>query len=133
MKKVIDGFIWLLVTNKAKEVWQTGLFDVYVLHKDKSESLVESYADINDALECGLDIAIEVGHEKDVDTLDTETLQFKDGDKEMIVLLLVTGDEFWVSAGNYDICYSNQYKQILVYRKGDENFKLIHSQEIKTK
>jgi hypothetical protein len=60
--KVIDGFVWLLITDKAKEVFGSGLFDVYKLHNDDSESLCESYADINDALEAGLDLAIEVGH-----------------------------------------------------------------------
>ena len=58
--KIIDGFVWFLVTDKAKEVFSSGLFDVYKLHNDDSESLCESYADINDALESGLSLAIEV-------------------------------------------------------------------------
>lgn len=57
-----DGFAWLSITDKAKEVFESGLFEVYKLHDDESESLCQSYADINDALECGLDLAIEVGH-----------------------------------------------------------------------
>jgi hypothetical protein len=56
-----DNFVWLLVTEKAKEVFSSGLFSLYVLHNDDSESLVEKYADLNDALECGLEIGIEVG------------------------------------------------------------------------
>lgn len=60
--KIIDKYVWLLVTDKAKEVFQSGLFEVYTLHNDDSESLCESYADINDALESGIDLAIEVGH-----------------------------------------------------------------------
>jgi hypothetical protein len=59
--KFIDGFVWFVITEKAKEVFSSGLFDVYVLHNDESESLCESYADINDALESGLQLAIEVG------------------------------------------------------------------------
>jgi len=59
--KVIDGFVWLLVTDKAKEVFSSELFDVYKLHNDESESLCQSYADINDALEVGLELGIEVG------------------------------------------------------------------------
>ena len=59
--KIRDAFVWLFVTNKAKEVFQSGLFEVYKLHNDGSESLCESYADINDALECGIELAIEVG------------------------------------------------------------------------
>lgn len=57
-----DSFVWLEVTNKAKEIFQSGLFELYVLHNDGSESLAESYADINDALECNLKICIEVGN-----------------------------------------------------------------------
>jgi hypothetical protein len=59
-----DGFVFMDVTDKAKEVFSSGLFELYVLHGDDSESLIESYADINDALEYGLKIAIEVGHLK---------------------------------------------------------------------
>ena len=59
--KIRDAFVWLLVTDKAKEVFQSGLFEVYKLHDDGSERLCESYADINDALMCGLDLAVEVG------------------------------------------------------------------------
>ena len=60
--KVVDGFVWLLITHKAKDVFGSGLFSVYTLYNDGSERLCESYADINDALECGLDLAVEVGH-----------------------------------------------------------------------
>lgn len=56
-----DNFVFLDVTEKAKEVFQSGLFDLYIMHHDNSESLVEKYADINDALEMGLSIVIEVG------------------------------------------------------------------------
>lgn len=56
-----DNFVFLDVTEKAKEIFSSGLFDLYVIHYDNSESLVEKYADINDAQECGLKIVIEVG------------------------------------------------------------------------
>lgn len=56
-----DNFVFLDVTDKAKEVFTSGLFDLYIIHYDNSESLVEKYADINDALESGLSIVIEVG------------------------------------------------------------------------
>jgi hypothetical protein len=59
--KIRENFVWLLVNEKAKEVFASGLFEVYKLHDDGSESLCESYADINDALEYGLDLGIEVG------------------------------------------------------------------------
>ena len=60
--KIIKNFVWLIVTNKAKEIFSSGTFELYVLHNDESESLIESYAQINDAEECGLEIAIEVDH-----------------------------------------------------------------------
>lgn len=60
--KVVEGFVWLLVTDKAKEVYQSGLFELYILHEDDSESLVEQFFQLTEALEDGLDIGIEVGH-----------------------------------------------------------------------
>ena len=62
--KIVDGFVWLLITDKAKEVYQSGLFDgsIYVLYDDLSEGLCESYEDLLKALENGCDIALEVGH-----------------------------------------------------------------------
>lgn len=56
-----DNFVFLDVTEKAKEIFSSGLFDLYIIHYDNSESLVEKYADINDAIESGLSIVIEVG------------------------------------------------------------------------
>jgi hypothetical protein len=65
MTKIVDGFIWLLVTNKAKEVFNSGLFSLYVLYDDNGEGQAESLDDINEALANGLDIGIEVGHLND--------------------------------------------------------------------
>ena len=65
MRIVRDGFLWLGVTDKAKEVYASGLFELYTLHEDGSESLIQSDEDLNEALENGLDIGIEVGHEVD--------------------------------------------------------------------
>jgi hypothetical protein len=58
-----SGIIWLLITEKAERVFASQLFEVYKLHNDNSESLCMSHADVNDALECGLSLAIEVGRE----------------------------------------------------------------------
>jgi hypothetical protein len=66
--KVVDGFIFLLVTDKAKEIFSSGTFNIYVLHEDETESLVRSYSDIEYAKEKGLDIGIEVGFIKDIIT-----------------------------------------------------------------
>ena len=62
--KVVEGFVWLLITDKAKEVYQSGLFDgsIYVLYDDDSEDACETYEDLLKALENGCDIGIEVGH-----------------------------------------------------------------------
>lgn len=60
--KVVNGFVWLIVTNKAEKILHTGLFDMYVLQEDGSESLVEGMYEINFALTHGLEIGIEVGH-----------------------------------------------------------------------
>jgi hypothetical protein len=62
MKVTADGFVWLLVTEKAKEIFNSGLFSLFVLYDDDSESLIEEFEDLNKALENGLSIGIEVGH-----------------------------------------------------------------------
>lgn len=61
MKKTADGFVWLLVTEKAKEVFNSGLFSLFVLYDDDSEALIEEFGDLDKALENGLSIGIEVG------------------------------------------------------------------------
>lgn len=56
-----DSFVWLLVSEKAKEIYNSGLFALYVLYDDDSETLVEDYQQLDDALANGLSIGIEVG------------------------------------------------------------------------
>jgi len=56
-----DSFVWLLVSEKAKEIYNSGLFALYVLYDDDSESLVEEYEQLDNALANGLSIGIEVG------------------------------------------------------------------------
>ena len=72
-----DGFVWLDVTHKAKEIFSSGLFELYVLYDDESEGLVESIDEINEALELGLTIAIEGGHLKN-------SVPFHEADKKLI-------------------------------------------------
>jgi hypothetical protein len=60
--KNVDGFVWLIVTDKAKEVFTSGLFEVYELHEDGSESQIGSMDELNEVLERGGDIGIEGGH-----------------------------------------------------------------------
>lgn len=61
IKIIKDGFVWLLVTENAKEVFQSGLFELYVLREDESEALIRTYYDLNEALDSGNHIGIEVG------------------------------------------------------------------------
>jgi len=61
MKKIVNNFIWLIVTDKAKEIFSADLFQLYTLHDDGSEALIETFEDINEALENGLEIGVEVG------------------------------------------------------------------------
>ena len=61
MKKIVNDFIWLVVTDKAKEIFNADLFQLYTLHDDGSEALIETFEDLNEALGNGLDIGIEVG------------------------------------------------------------------------
>ena len=59
--KIVGNFVWKIVTDCAKEIHTAGLFPIYALHEDGSESLLENYQDVDDALANGLDIGIEVG------------------------------------------------------------------------
>jgi hypothetical protein len=56
-----DSFVWLLVSEKAKEIFASGLFALYVLYDDDSESLIDHYEQLDYALANGLSIGIEVG------------------------------------------------------------------------
>lgn len=60
-----DGFVWLIVTEKAKEIFISGLFSIYELHDDSSESLIEGFDQLTEALANGSSIGIEVGFTND--------------------------------------------------------------------
>jgi len=71
--KIVDGFVWLLITDKAKEVYQSGLFDgsIYALYDDDVETdFIETYEELIDALERGLEIAIEIGRSRNTDAVE---------------------------------------------------------------
>lgn len=58
-----DGFIYKLVSGeKAKDIFALGLFELYVVYDDDSESQIESQKDLDEALENGYDIGIAVGN-----------------------------------------------------------------------
>ena len=59
-----DSFVWLLITEKSREIFMSGLFELYILYDDDSETLIEGYSQLLEALENGIDIGIEVGHLK---------------------------------------------------------------------
>jgi len=57
-----DNFIWLNVTDKARDIWNSGLFELYdVDFSENSEGLIENAEDLNSAIERGC-VCIEVGH-----------------------------------------------------------------------
>jgi hypothetical protein len=63
MKVMNDGFIYKLVSGeKAKDIFALGLFELYVVYDDDSESQIESQKDLIEALENGYDIGIAVGN-----------------------------------------------------------------------
>jgi len=62
MKVTKDGFVWKLVSEEAKDIWNNGLFPLYELHKDGSESLIDSFEALDEARGNGAHIGIEVGH-----------------------------------------------------------------------
>jgi len=72
-----DGFVWMDVTQEAKEIFSSGALELYVLYDDESESLVESVDEINEALELGLPIVIEGGLLKN-------SIPFHEADKKLI-------------------------------------------------
>ena len=59
MKRTVNGFNWLIVTNFAKLIYKYNVSELYVLHQDESESLVTNPKEISLAISNGLDIGIE--------------------------------------------------------------------------
>lgn len=57
-----DGFIFMDVSDKAKEIWNSGIFSLYELHEDGSESMIEDDETLLKVLESDNPIAISVGY-----------------------------------------------------------------------
>lgn len=62
-----DNFVWLNVTDKARNIWNSGLFELYDVDVSGSrfgvvnyEALIENSEDLNSAIEGGC-VCIEVG------------------------------------------------------------------------
>lgn len=49
---------WILVTSRAKRLYANGK-ELYLLHKDGSESLIEDESEIDAAIEKGISIGME--------------------------------------------------------------------------
>ena len=62
MKVMKDGFIYKIVTPyKAQQILYQNLFELYAIHDDDSESLIESLSDLEEAVKLNKDIGIPVG------------------------------------------------------------------------
>jgi hypothetical protein len=61
-----DGFLWGNVTNKAKEIFNSGIFELYVVNYDDSDYLIEDFNTLNELLENDIEIFIEIGHFQDI-------------------------------------------------------------------
>lgn len=61
IKIIPDGFCWLLVTDKAIQVFNTDLFSLFILYDDDSESLIEDLLELELAIVQGCDIGIPLG------------------------------------------------------------------------
>lgn len=61
-KNCADGFVWLLITpEQARKLWEIDVFTLYRLYDDDSEAEIESDKDLEETVERGYQIGIEVG------------------------------------------------------------------------
>lgn len=61
-KTCSDGFVWLLITpDQARKLWETEVFTLCRLYDDDSEAEIESDKDLEETIERGCQIGIEVG------------------------------------------------------------------------
>lgn len=57
-----DGFVWLIVPReKVRGLWETGTFRLYRLYTDDSEAEIENTEQLEETLERGYPVGIEVG------------------------------------------------------------------------
>jgi hypothetical protein len=54
-----DGFVWLIVTDSAKELFSSGALEIFEIFDD-SESLIMTREHLDKALEWGNEIGVEV-------------------------------------------------------------------------
>jgi uncharacterized protein (TIGR02145 family) len=109
--KIVDNFIWLLITDKAKEVYQSGAFEgsIYALYDDDVETeFIDTYEELIDALERGLEIGIDLGRPRNItakwDLYNSDVTTFRNLDP----IMEAKTDEEWIKAGQQGIpawCY----------------------------
>jgi hypothetical protein len=56
-----DGFVWLIVTDSAKELFSSGALPIYELYEDGTEALITGQLMLQHALNYGNDIGVEIG------------------------------------------------------------------------
>jgi len=61
IKVTSDGYVWCIVTYAAKELFSSGALSIYALHDDESETLIETHEQLQEALDGGTPIGIDVG------------------------------------------------------------------------
>lgn len=62
IKKTKSKFVWLVLNKKqAIELFKTNLVGIYVVHQDKSETLLTSIKEINHCFERAESVCIEIG------------------------------------------------------------------------
>lgn len=60
--------MWLTVnSDKATEIWQKEVFNLFILYHEGSEGLIESEAQLANAIACGMQTGIEVGQIEKLD------------------------------------------------------------------
>tara|TARA_R110000796_G_scaffold59371_1_gene136796 strand:+ start:6327 stop:6566 length:240 start_codon:yes stop_codon:yes gene_type:complete len=57
-----DNFVWKVLTEQeAEDVISNGAFSLYALHDDDSEGLISDESELQEHLEQGTEVGIEVG------------------------------------------------------------------------
>jgi hypothetical protein len=57
MKITKDNFVWKIVTQEQAEfLFSLGLFELYELHDDDTETLIENYDEISLANKIGIEV-----------------------------------------------------------------------------
>lgn len=55
-----DGFVWLIVTDKAEQLYYSNAMQVYRLYNDGTEALITSGKELQAAFASGDDIGVEI-------------------------------------------------------------------------